>query len=51
VAVWDAAQSQLGVSGRTWQVRMLFGLAIGAYGVCTLAYFAHGPGLLLNGGG
>jgi hypothetical protein len=47
VAVWDAAQSQLGVSGRTWQVRMLFGLAIGAYGVCTLAYFAHGPGLLL----
>jgi hypothetical protein len=47
VAVWDAAQSQLGISGRTWQVRMLFGLAIGAYGICTLAYFAYGPGLLL----
>jgi hypothetical protein len=47
VAVWDYAQSQLGVSGTTWQVRTLFGLAIGAYLICTMAYFAYGPVLLL----
>jgi len=50
MVVWDYAQSQVGVRGRVWQLRVLFGLAVGLYLACTLGYFAYGPSRILIAG-
>lgn len=50
VAGWAYGRATLGLRGRDWQIRTLFGLVLGLYLVCTLALFALGPTRLLAPG-